>query len=67
MERRQALDQMAAQRRAYFGPAGEARRKSVADDDAGAVLDDLERCAEHRVIGAKIQRSRRQRIGPPQG
>src|SRR5271169_6829471 len=53
MQSSKTLDQLTAQQRADLGPAGQARRQSVADYHPRAVLDDLERRAEHARVVAE--------------
>ena len=61
-----ALDQQPAQRRAGSRAAHQARRQSAADDQPGAVFDDLKRRAEDARLGAIEQGAGRQRVSPPQ-
>jgi hypothetical protein len=59
MQSGKALDQLSAQHVADLGSAGQIRRQNVADNHPRAVLDYLERRAEHARFIAKEYCSRR--------
>src|SRR5277367_1996751 len=55
MQSGETLDQLTAQQHTDLGSAGQSRRQSVADYHSRAVVDDLERRAEHARFVAKEQ------------